>query len=103
MTADTPSEGAEPQASPTGDPSAPQMLIEEQDDAADAELLEEGQEEKQEEERKKLTQMVESSDIGPCKKHVKVTVDRADIDRLLNDKFSTLMTETRMPGFRPGK
>ena len=43
-------------------------------------------------------------DIGPCKKHIKVTVDRADIDERLNEKFSELVGATpTCAGFRPGK
>jgi trigger factor len=52
---------------------------------------------------KKLRQEVEIKDIGPCKKHIKVTVDRADIDDRFGDKFSELMGEAAVPGFRPGK
>ena len=32
------------------------------------------------EEKKKLQQTVDIKDVGPCKKHIKVTVHRADID-----------------------
>lgn len=52
---------------------------------------------------KKLHQQVEIKDIGPCKKHIKVTVDRADIDGRFGDKFKELMGEASVPGFRPGK
>jgi len=53
----------------------------------------------------KLPQEVEISDAGPCRKHVKVTVDRAAIDARLDEKYSDLMTEhpAQVPGFRPGK
>jgi trigger factor len=53
----------------------------------------------------KLPQHVEIKDAGPCKKHVKVTVDRAAIDARLEEKFTGLMVETPalVPGFRPGK
>jgi trigger factor len=51
----------------------------------------------------KLNQTVELKDIGPCKKHIKVTVDRGDIDKLLNEKFSELVKDSVVPGFRPGK
>jgi trigger factor len=51
----------------------------------------------------KLHQTVEMIDIGPCKKHIKVTVDRGDIDERLNDKFSELVVEANVAGFRPGK
>jgi trigger factor len=53
----------------------------------------------------KLEQKVEITDVGPCKKHVKVTVDRAAINTRLDEKFSDLMVKTpaHIPGFRPGK
>src|SRR5438132_12237926 len=53
----------------------------------------------------KLTQVVEMRDIGPCKKHIKVTVDRDAIDARLDEKYSELVTEHRsfVQGFRPGK
>jgi trigger factor len=52
---------------------------------------------------KKLRQEVAIKDVGPCKKHIKVTVDRADIDARFGDKFKELMGEASVPGFRPGK
>jgi trigger factor len=53
----------------------------------------------------KLPQQVEITDAGPCKKHVKVTVERAAIDGRIDEKFSDLMVENpaQVPGFRPGK
>ncbi len=51
----------------------------------------------------KLNQTVEMRDIGPCKKHIKVTVDRKDIDARLMEKFNELMPEANVAGFRPGK
>jgi trigger factor len=53
----------------------------------------------------KLHQTVEVNDVGPCKKHVKVTVDRTDIDARLDEKYSELVTGHRsyVQGFRPGK
>ncbi len=56
-----------------------------------------------EEAAKKLHQQVDIRDVGPCKKHIKVTVDRADIDALFGDKFKELMGGANVPGFRPGK
>jgi trigger factor len=53
----------------------------------------------------KLVQTVEINDAGPCKKHVKVTVDRKQIDDRFNEKFTEL-TQSDQPqvrGFRPGK
>jgi trigger factor len=51
----------------------------------------------------KLRQTVEIKDVGPCKKHIKVSIDRSDIDHRLNDKFKELMSDAAVPGFRPGK
>ena len=53
----------------------------------------------------KLAQTVVITDVGPCKKHVKVTVDRAAINTRFGEKYDQLMVEhpTHVPGFRPGK
>src|SRR5262245_4166260 len=70
-------------------------------ETATDEPLAEGAEKK--EEKKKIKQTVEIKDIGPCKKHIKVTVDRADIESSLSDKYKNLMGKSWIPGFRPGK
>jgi trigger factor len=59
--------------------------------------------EKGEEKSGKLKQQVELSDIGPCKKHIKVTIDRDTVDLRLEEKYSKLMSDATIPGFRPGK
>ena len=53
----------------------------------------------------KLSQQVVITDAGPCKKHVKVTVDRSAINTRMDEKFSDLMVKNpaHVPGFRPGK
>ncbi len=53
----------------------------------------------------KLTQTVDIKDVGPCKKHVKVTVDRVAIDKRFDERFSelTLSEQPTVRGFRPGK
>ncbi len=53
----------------------------------------------------KLAQTVVITDVGPCKKHVKVTVDRAAINTRFGEKYDQLMVEhpAHVPGFRPGK
>ena len=53
----------------------------------------------------KLQQTVEIRDVGPCKKHVKVTVDRGAIDKRFNEKFTELTRsdQPQVRGFRPGK
>jgi len=53
----------------------------------------------------KLKQTVEITDAGPCKKHVKITVERAAIDERFKEKFDELLKDrtAAVPGFRPGK
>lgn len=51
----------------------------------------------------KLKQAVEIKDIGPCKKHIKVTIERTEIDGLFDEKISELVNDSQIPGFRPGK
>ncbi|HLW67130.1 MAG TPA: trigger factor [Gemmataceae bacterium] len=54
----------------------------------------------------KLRQDVEITDAGPCKKHIKITVNREDIDTRIDEKISELVQEHDKPvvaGFRPGK
>ncbi len=53
----------------------------------------------------KLQQEVEIKDIGPCRKHIKVTVNRADINTRVDEHYDKLMTKEPawVPGFRPGK
>ncbi len=60
-------------------------------------------EEKPEEGAKKLKQTVEMRDIGPCKKHIKVIVDRVNVDELMDIKFKELVRGGVVAGFRPGK
>src|SRR5947209_3948537 len=65
----------------------------------------EAKEETQEKEPVKLRQTVDIRDIGPCKKHITVTINREDIDARLDDKYSELVTghQSLVAGFRPGK
>jgi trigger factor len=56
-----------------------------------------------EKKKEKLNQSVDVVDIGPCKKHIKVTIDRSSIDARMNDKFSELVKDAIVPGFRKGK
>ncbi len=51
----------------------------------------------------KLTQQVEMQDVGPCKKHIKVTIDRKAIDDRMGEHFTKLVREANVTGFRPGK
>ena len=79
----------EPQTRPPRPPAA---------DGAATAVAEEGQDEPV-----KLHQTVEIKDIGPCKKHIKVTVERKDIDDRFGEKFSELVADATVSGFRPGK
>ena len=56
-------------------------------------------------EETRLRQSVEIRDAGPCKKHVKVTVEREQIDELFDEKFTELVrsNQPQVRGFRPGK
>jgi trigger factor len=69
------------------------------------EQIPEGAAEESSEEKppEKLHQTVEMSDIGPCKKHIKVSIDRADIDKKLDEQYSKLTHDSNVAGFRPGK
>ncbi|HTU22635.1 MAG TPA: trigger factor [Gemmataceae bacterium] len=51
----------------------------------------------------KLQQTVDIRDVGPCKKHITVTVDRKDIDGRFSEKISELVSDANVSGFRPGK
>jgi trigger factor len=51
----------------------------------------------------KLPQQVEIRDVGPCKKHIKVTIERAAIDDRMGEKIKELVSDANVAGFRPGK
>ncbi|MGH7223866.1 MAG: trigger factor [Gemmataceae bacterium] len=51
----------------------------------------------------KLQQTVDIRDVGPCKKHITVTVDRKDIDGRFSEKINELVSDATVSGFRPGK
>jgi trigger factor len=51
----------------------------------------------------KLDMDVQITDVGPCKKHVKITIARGEIDRQFADALGTLKREAQVPGFRPGR
>jgi trigger factor len=57
----------------------------------------------QEPEKKKLPQTVEIADAGPCRKHLKITIERGAIDERMGEHFSKLLRESNVTGFRPGK
>ena len=55
------------------------------------------------EEKPKLKQTVDIKDVGPCKKHIKVTIERAVLDEKFEAQYRELVGESWVPGFRPGK
>ena len=75
----------------------------EEEKEAAATVTEEGSEPDAEQAPKKLHQTVEMRDVGPCKKHIKVTIERGDVDGLLDKKYSELVVDAQVAGFRPGK
>jgi trigger factor len=88
---------AEPEDTPTPDAADPTATAEPSADDTKTDAAEP--------EPVKLHQTVEVKDVGPCKKHFKVTIERADIDARLDEKYSELVTSHRsyVAGFRPGK
>ncbi len=51
----------------------------------------------------KLELDVQISDVGPCKKHLKVAVAKSEIDRQFDESLGTMKKEAAVPGFRPGR
>jgi trigger factor len=53
----------------------------------------------------KLRQEIEIRDVGPCKKHIKVIVNREQIDQRFNERYTELVRsdQPQVRGFRPGK
>jgi len=51
----------------------------------------------------RIQQTVDIREVGPCKKHIKVTVDRASINELMDVKFKDIVKDGQVAGFRPGK
>lgn len=45
---------------------------------------------------------VDVQDAGPCKKHVRITVPRDDIDRIMEQQVEEFTGSAEVPGFRPG-
>ena len=64
------------------------------------EQTEEGQEQ---EAKRKLEIDVQIQDVGPCKKHLKVTVPRTEIERQFEDSLGRFQRDAQVPGFRPGR
>ncbi|MGE3820098.1 MAG: trigger factor [Isosphaeraceae bacterium] len=50
----------------------------------------------------RLALEVDVTDVGPCKKHIKVAIARADVDRQFDDSLKEMSREAFVPGFRQG-
>jgi trigger factor len=61
------------------------------------------QDDQEQEARKRLELDVQIKDVGPCKKHLKVTVPRSEIERQFEDSLGTFQRDAQVPGFRPGR
>src|SRR5262245_25309842 len=51
----------------------------------------------------RLEMVVDITDAGPCKKHLKVSIPRPEIDRQFEQSLDNLRKEAVVPGFRPGR
>lgn len=51
---------------------------------------------------KKMDLKVDIDDIGPCKKHIRVTVPRVSIDEVFEELLEDYLERAEVPGFRPG-
>lgn len=56
-----------------------------------------------EHEPERLKQTVQISDVGPWKKHIKISIDGEMIQARLDEKYREMAKETDIPGFRKGK
>ena len=52
---------------------------------------------------KRIRQQVQVVDAGPCRKHLKVTVEEAEIRDRFESKFAEVSGDAQVKGFRPGK
>jgi trigger factor len=59
--------------------------------------------EDQAEPKRRLELGVDISDAGPCKKHIRVEVPRAEVERQFDETLKELRREAAVPGFRPGR
>jgi trigger factor len=50
----------------------------------------------------KLDLDVQITDVGPCKKHIKVTIPRSDVEKQFKESVGEMAKEAVVPGFRPG-
>ena len=46
---------------------------------------------------------VQISDVGPCKKHLKVSIPRSDVEKQFTESLGAMTREAVIPGFRAGR
>lgn len=54
-------------------------------------------------EPRKLSIELETTETGPCRRHLKISISRADIEQEFDSSLSQFASDAFMPGFRPGK
>ncbi|MEX0704527.1 MAG: trigger factor [Planctomycetales bacterium] len=54
------------------------------------------------EEERRMALGVEIENVGPCRKHIKVTIPREEIDLFRSEAVEEFATEAEVPGFRKG-
>ena len=52
--------------------------------------------------KRRLDLAVHIEDVGPCKKHLKVEVSRAEVEHQFEESLGKMQKDTLVPGFRPG-
>jgi trigger factor len=58
---------------------------------------------KTEPEKRKLQLDVQITDVGPCKKHLKVEIAAGEVERQFDESLGKFRKEAAVPGFRPGR
>jgi len=53
--------------------------------------------------KRKLDLDVQITEVGPCKKHLKVTIARPEVERQFDESIGSMKKEAAVPGFRPGR
>jgi trigger factor len=53
--------------------------------------------------KRKLDLEVSITDAGPCKKHLKISIPRSEIDLQYEESLEALRKDAAVPGFRPGR
>jgi trigger factor len=69
----------------------------------DLDTAEETQDAEAETPKRKLDLDVQISDVGPCKKHLKVAIARTEVERQFDESLGDMKREAAVPGFRPGR